>query len=376
VTRVVVATHLWRPYVSGLTLMEAAVAEALAAQGAQVTAIAGRHDPALPLRETIAGVDVRRVPVRLRVDRALVMPTLLPTAIRAARNADVLVIPIPLPEAAPLALAMPKRVRVVVHYHCDAELEGGGLAASAARAALDGSAKVALRRADLVTATSRDYAEHSRVLQSHLDGLAIIPPMVGPGELPHPARDPELEAQLAPAPALRVGFLGRITHEKGVDRLVEAAAGFPGPIQLVIAGDSAGAAGGGLWPQIEAQARARGVDARYLGPLRDDQVAPFLTALDVLALPSVNALEAWGRVQAEAMLCGTPVIASGLPGVRTLVQQTGMGVVVPPGDIPALTAALERVANDRDQLIRPRDEVIAALGLGDALERHVAAVLG
>jgi len=373
--RVVVATQYWRPYRSGLTLTEAAIAEAVAARGAHVTAVAGRHDPALPARERIAGVDVVRVRVALRVDRALVAPGLVPVAARLARRADVLVLPLPLPEAAPLAL-LRGRARLVVHYHCDPQLERGGPAARAALAALDRSARVALDRADAITVTSRDYAEASRVAARYADRAVAIPPMVGEHDRFAPAPSAAMAARMAPRPALRIGFLGRLTHEKGVDRLIDAVAGLARPAQIVLAGDSAGAAGGGLWPQLEARARAAGVDVRYLGPLADDEVAPFLTEIDVLALPSVNTLEAWGRVQAEAMLCGTPVVASALPGVRTIVPATGMGRLVAPGDVGALRDALEQVAADPARFARPRDAVVRALGLDDALERHVAAVLG
>jgi glycosyltransferase involved in cell wall biosynthesis len=305
-----------------------------------------------------------------------VAPSLVPAAVRLVRRGDVLVIPLPLPEAAPLALAAGRSARVGVHIHCDPELESGGIAARAALAAMDVSARVALRRADAITVTSRDYAEHSRVMADRAPEAVAIPPMVGEREWPSEVDDPAMRALMAASPTLRVGFLGRLTHEKGIDRLIEAAGRMSAPVQIVIAGDSAGAAGTGLWPTLQSLAVARQVDVRYLGPLDDDQIAPFLSAIDVLALPSVNALEAWGRVQAEAMLCGTPVIASSLPGVRTLVPATGMGLLVEPGDIAGLRDALDQVAADRSRFVRSRSEVIADLGLDSALERHVAAVLG
>lgn len=373
--RVVVATQYWRPYRSGLTLMEAAVAEALAQRGAHVTAVVGRHDRRLSARERVGGVDVVRVPVALRVDRALVAPALVPVAARLARRADVLVLPLPLPEAAPLAL-LRGTARLVVHYHCDPQLERGGALGRAAVAALDRSAQVALARADAITVTSRDYAEASRVMAAHAARATAVPPMIGEHDRLRPTRDAGMAARIAAAPTLRVGFLGRLTHEKGIDRLIDAVAGLGRPAQVVLAGDSAAAAGTGLWPSLEQQARAAGVDVRYLGPLADDEVAAFLTEIDVLALPSVNTLEAWGRVQAEAMLCGTPVVASALPGVRTVIPATGMGLLVPPGDAAALRDALEQVAADPARFARSREHVIGALGLDTALERHVEAVLG
>ena len=50
-------------------------------------------------------------------------------------------------------------------------------------------------------------------------------------------------------------------------------------------------------------------------------------------------------VQLEAMQSGARVLASNLPGVRTIVQNTGNGEVVPIGDAPALAAAMQRMIN-------------------------------
>jgi glycosyltransferase involved in cell wall biosynthesis len=62
-------------------------------------------------------------------------------------------------------------------------------------------------------------------------------------------------------------------------------------------------------------------------------------------------------VQVEAMLSGTPSIASALPGVRQPVYQTGMGEVIPIGDRDALAAAIIRVIADRKRYVRPRHEI-------------------
>ena len=50
--------------------------------------------------------------------------------------------------------------------------------------------------------------------------------------------------------------------------------------------------------------------------------------IDGLVLPSVDPLEAFGMVQVEAMLCGTPVVASDMPGVREVISRTGFGRLV------------------------------------------------
>ncbi len=80
-------------------------------------------------------------------------------------------------------------------------------------------------------------------------------------------------------------------------------------------------------------------------------------------LPSVNSTESFGLVQVEAMLCGTPVVASALPGVRQPVLVTGMGEVAPVADPVGLAAAIIRVLKERERYLRPRAEIAARFDL-------------
>ena len=57
------------------------------------------------------------------------------------------------------------------------------------------------------------------------------------------------------------------------------------------------------------------------------------------------------------MLCGTPVVASDLPGVRQPVRTTGMGEIVPVADPAALVEGITKVLEDRASYVRPRAEV-------------------
>ena len=80
---------------------------------------------------------------------------------------------------------------------------------------------------------------------------------------------------------------------------------------------------------------------RLLGFVPEERIGDFYASLDVFTLPSVNAFEAFGIVQAVAMLAGVPVLSSDIPGVRQPVVQTGFGTLVPPADEPAITRALQ-----------------------------------
>ena len=128
-------------------------------------------------------------------------------------------------------------------------------------------------------------------------------------------------------------FLARLdrTHYfKGLHLLIDAVAQLP-DAALVVGGD-------GEWrAQYEARARASlGARARFVGDVPDEALPAYYRAADVVALPSVDRTEAFGLVLLEALACGTPVVASRLPGVRTLVDDGRTGYLVEPGNVDEL----------------------------------------
>ncbi len=71
-------------------------------------------------------------------------------------------------------------------------------------------------------------------------------------------------------------------------------------------------------------------------------------AADVFCLPSTERAESFGLVLLEAMRAGLPTVASDIPGsgVGYVVRNGETGLLVPPGDVAALAAALRRLADD------------------------------
>ena len=105
-----------------------------------------------------------------------------------------------------------------------------------------------------------------------------------------------------------------------------------------------------------------------MGVLNPSEMAAFYPNLDVLVVPSLNSTEAFGLVQIEAMMNGTPTVASSLPGVRQPVEMTQMGEVIPIGDSQALAQALisifqnpDAYRQDPETIARPfQPEAVAA----------------
>lgn len=147
-------------------------------------------------------------------------------------------------------------------------------------------------------------------------------------------------------------YLGRLdVFQKGLDTLVEAvgrlAADRPG-IELRVAGRGRGA------DRVRALARALGVasNVRVLGAVTHEERRALLAGAAVQVMPS--RFEGFGMAAAEAMAAGVPLVAAAagaLPEVVALGGADGAGapaggVLVPPGDAPALAAAIGRLLDD------------------------------
>lgn len=141
--------------------------------------------------------------------------------------------------------------------------------------------------------------------------------------------------------ALFVGALDQAHRFKNVEGLISALAGAQGDAHLVIVGD------GGLRPSLQSLALDLGLEGRvhFLGAKSPEELPPIYSAADVCVLPSTE-VESFGLVLIESLACGTPIIASDLPGVRDAVAPGIDGWRVPPGDQRSLTDALEAAFAD------------------------------
>ena len=330
---VLVALNYYAPYVSGVTEAARVTAEGLVARGWRVLVVCGHHDPQTPPTETINGVDVIRTRVAARIGKGIISPSFVPTIARWAKQVRLVHVHAPMLEAGPVAAAVRGRAPLVVTYHCDVNLPDSAFNRFQT-SMLDRSHRAAIKRAAAVCVTSEDYADASR-LGAELAGRTT--------EIPPPSvLRPRGRPAYRDGDGLHVGFLGRIVEEKGLEHLV---AGFRelGPeARLIIGGDFAKVAGGSVVDRVTAA-----IDGdpriRMLGFVPDEAVADFYASLDVFALTSINSLEAFGIVQAEALMLGIPSLASDLPGVRVPVRRTGFGTVVAPRDAAAITAGLRHL---------------------------------
>ncbi len=376
----------YHPHVSGLTIYVKRLASAMAQRGHQVTVLTSRYDPSLPEEEELDGVRVVRAPVLMRVSKGVIMPAFPARALRLMRTHDVISVHLPQFEASLLAvLGRLVHRPVVLTYHCDLQLPAGWFNRIVDQVVAI-SNTLAGHLAQAVVAYTQDFAEHSPFLSRFLSKVRVIPP---PVIMPPP--DPaEVEAfraahDLGGRPV--VGMAARLATEKGVEVLIDAMppllAEFAN-LKVLFAGQYRNVMGEDayyrrLMPLIQALGPAHW---EFLGVLSPAQMPAFFANCDVLVVPSLNSTESFGLVQVEAMLCGTPSIASNLPGVRQPPRMTGMGDVVPVGDSRGLAESIIRVIQGKHDYVRPRAEIARIFSLDQTLEaygalfRHVLSTAG
>jgi glycosyltransferase involved in cell wall biosynthesis len=137
-------------------------------------------------------------------------------------------------------------------------------------------------------------------------------------------------------------YLGMLSPRKQPDVLARAAATLQrADVQLVFAGNDMGAA-----RRTRKAVSRLGLDARtrFTGLVTGSSRYLALADADILVYPSRD--EAFGLVPLEALQAGTPVIVCDDSGCGEIIGSIDGGLLVPPGDAPALAAAIAAMLAD------------------------------
>lgn len=373
--KILLVLTYYRPHVSGLTIYVERLARALAERGHQVTVLTSRYSRSLPAEEQMDGVRIVRVPVAFRLNKGVFMPTFIPLALREMRRHEVISIHLPQVEAALATfLARAAGRRPILTYHCDLQMPPLWYGRIVDRATFWDNL-LAGKLADTIVAYTEDFARHSPFLSRFLDSKVrvILPPVIIPDSTPDGVAALRQRAGLNGDERV-VGFAARFAYEKGAGYLINAIPHilqefpklrvlFAGPYGKEVIGET-------IWDDLQPLIRQYQPYLTFLGTLNPAQMADFFTLCDVVTVASINNTESFGLVQVEAFMCGTPVVATNLPGVRVPVTMTGMGEIVPVADAAGLAEGVIKVLRNRSAYVKPRGEIMRLFELARTVDAY------
>lgn len=294
--------------------------------------------PNTAVTERLDGVIIQRIRPLLRYGNA----SFLPQLIYKLLSFDLVHIHMPFYGGAE-AVALLKWLThkpVVITHHQDVQLDGAIGHISRFHDAT--VTKWLMKRANRVCFTSIDYARSSKFASLQHEGahFAELPNGIDPHRF-----QPSCNLHAQPLPfnfknkfvALFVGVLDRAHYFKGVEKLIRAIQKLQQQqLVLLIVGK------GNMKPQYQQLANELGIGHQvyFTGFVPDAQLSQMYQIADVTVLPSTTMGEAFGLVLLESLACGTPVIASTLPGVRTVVADGHDGFLTQPGNVEDLAHKL------------------------------------
>ena len=200
------------------------------------------------------------------------------------------------------------------------------------------AAKFVMSRADAVVALSPAECEYQRETYPVGDAVhKVIPNGISTENYRYLRSNSAGEGK-----PWKLLFVGQLIELKGVDRLLQAISLLSQNVelQLVFHVDT-------LRDRLEQLARELGLQNRvsFLGAQSPEELRVLYQRSDLFVLPSFA--ESLPSVITEAMLCGTPVVATDVGGIRD--QLKGYGMVVPPQDAKALARAIGDVLSHYDE---------------------------
>ncbi len=201
------------------------------------------------------------------------------------------------------------------------------------------------------------------------DALALASKYL-PGTYEHLWNGIEIEqyakADPWPTDGPTIMFLGRHEPRKGLGVLLDAMADLSGDVRLWVGGEG---------PATEELVSRHAGDPRitWLGRVSDSEKHRRLRGADLFCAPSLGG-ESFGVVLLEAMAASTAIVASDLPGYRTVARPDQDALLVAPGDIAALAAALQRGLTDgelRSRLVASGEERAIHFSMDRLADRYI-----
>lgn len=336
------------PYTSGITTYPQKILSYLSNKN-EIEVLTFKYEKKLKTEEIINKYKILRMNYWFKVSKGFISPQSIFYFLNKINKYDTVILNQPNFEG--LFLAIITKIfgkKIISIFHCQVFLEGN-LLTKIINLALNSSMKIQLHLSDKIVIYTKDYINSLPYFRRLLHKTVnILPP------IKYFIEDKKFLNKLLKLKKNNIwlGYAGRISSEKGIEYLIEAikllndqnvVLVFAGPFGKDVSGENI------YYKKILQLLKKNKINYLFLGNLINKQLSSFYKSIDVLVLPSINRTEAFGMVQAEAMIAGTPVVTSNLPGARMPIKLTKMGIITKPKNLEQISKALLEIVNNKEK---------------------------
>lgn len=342
------------PYTSGVTTYPLKILNYLSKNN-QVTVLTFHYNHKLSNQETYNQLTIRRMPYLFKISKGFISPKSIIYFLKNVKQSDLIILNQPNFEGLFLVIiAKIFNKKVISIFHCQVFLEGN-IFVKIINFVLNTSMKMQLYLSDKIVVYTKDYVDSLPYFKKLTNKIIdVLPP------IEKSVSDNKYLNKLTRLKKnnIWIGYAGRISSEKGIEYLLQSIKRlkykknikliFAGPYGTDVAGEN------DYYNRIIMILKEYKINYLFLGNLTSRQLSAFYKVIDVLVLPSINQTEAFGMVQVEAMLAGTPVVSSSLPGVRMPIKLTKMGIVIKPKSVDQLSDAITLILENKKKFTNPK----------------------
>jgi len=337
--RIVHFGKYYHPDTGGIESVTVSLARGAANEGNDVTVICFHSLSSISI-DFIDKVRVVRYPIWKLINSQPLSIGYFFKCLSASRNADIVHIHFPNMVGALTTLFVRNRTRVLVHWHSD--IVNKGLLGKLLRPL----EYALLHRADVIVATSQQYADSSKSLVAFGSKVTVVP--IGVSK--HSQQNVTLEL-LLPFEERVIGkkivlSIGRLVAYKGFDVLIKSAKYLRTDAVIVIVG------GGPLQQELQDLIKLNGVEKQVVlaGRVSNNALNALFERAKLYCLSSNNRAEAFGVVLVEAMMHSLPIVATSIfgSGVPWVNANNVSGLNVPVDDPKALAEACNEILGSEE----------------------------
>ena len=346
--KTLICLSYYKPNISGVTVYAEILAKILKKRGSKVSVLCSRAE-GYEGESNEDGIRIIRSWVMFRIGKGLVMPFFVWDSYKEVKRNDLINCHLPQLESFIVAVwAKILRKRLIITHHCEFGFDGT-ISNRLISILSFPFHMISYMLADRIVSYTKDYASKSIFLRMFSKKIEfILPPVLVEKE------DRKKMEELGRKIGLLEGekvvlYVGRIAWEKGLNFLIEAVEMISKKrkVRLVLVGPYEGILGDKSILSLSKMIERNKKNICLYGAMKHEELVNIYKISDCLVLPSTNNLETFGIVQAEAMLCGCPVVASDLPGVRMPVKMTGLGEISKIGESKDLAKKIEIVLREK-----------------------------